>query len=190
MFLCSKMSLVVIVSRFEILALFFFYTNTCRTAAPSWCLAGWEHPDPGKFASLRQHPAPSIAVLFLPSLPFLVPQGPRKRARVRSCVGMAVSLIEGVGPLGVNRELHEFVMSAMLAMAYWTGEEQRSLAIERPRKSDRDPGPTRLCSRCYGPRRTLYRTADSYCTVSSMRSRGRTAVIPSRSNRYMLPLLS
>lgn len=152
-------------------------------------VTGWEHPDPGRFGSLQQHPAPSIAAPFPPSLPFLVPHGPRKRARVRSCVGMAVCLIEGVGPLGVSGELHEFVMSAMLAMAYWTGEEQRSLAIERPRKSDWDPGPARLCSRCYGTRRTLNRLADSYCTVSSMRSRGKTAVIPSRSNRYMLPLL-
>ncbi|KAM3849549.1 integrin beta-1-like [Diretmus argenteus] len=47
-----------------------------------------------------------------------VPQGLRERARVRNCVGMAVCVIEGVGPLGANGELQEFVMSAMLAMAY------------------------------------------------------------------------
>ena len=69
-----------------------------------------------------------------------VPQGSRERARVRNCVGMAVCVIEGVGPLGASGELHEFVMSAMLAMAYWTGEEQRSLGKKRPTESDRDPG--------------------------------------------------
>ncbi len=32
----------------------------------------------------------------------LVPQGSRERARVRNCVGMAVCVIEGVGPLGAS----------------------------------------------------------------------------------------
>lgn len=33
------------------------------------------------------------------------PQGPRERARVRSCVGMAVCAIEGAGPRGASGEL-------------------------------------------------------------------------------------
>lgn len=65
-----------------------------------------------------QHLTPTVAALppAFPASP--VPQGPRERARVRNCVGMAVCVIEGVGPRGASGELHEFVMSAMLAMAY------------------------------------------------------------------------
>lgn len=83
-------------------------------------VTGWDKSIPtqdGSGPSSSIQP-PSISAPFPPSLPFLVPHGLRKRARVRSCVGMAVCLIEGVGPLGVSGELHEFVMSAMLAMAY------------------------------------------------------------------------
>lgn len=73
---------------------------------------GSSHP----FISI-QHLAPSVGSPPPPPPP-PVPQGSRERARVRNCVGMAVCVIEGVGPLGASGELHEFVMSAMLAMAY------------------------------------------------------------------------
>lgn len=140
---------------------------------------GREAAEHGSFTSL--HPAS-----FLP--PSSEPQGSRERASVRSCVGMAVCVTEGVGPFAANGALHEFVMSAMLAMAHWTGEEQRSIRKKRPTESDRDPGPTRLCSRCYGPKPTdcLQETV----TDSSMRTRGRPAIIPSRPNRFMLRLLA
>lgn len=97
----------------------------------------WEVHIPSSASSIS--PPPSVLLLLLPPPP-PVPQGSRERARVRNCVGMAVCVIEGVGPLGASGELHEFVMSAMLAMAYWTGEEQRSLGKKRPTESDRDPG--------------------------------------------------
>ncbi|KAM7369656.1 hypothetical protein PAMP_010960 [Pampus punctatissimus] len=72
---------------------------------------------------LFTHPTASIqylapTVTTPSSLSSFAPQGSRERARVRNCVGMAVCVIEGVGPLGESGELHEFVMSAMLAMAY------------------------------------------------------------------------
>lgn len=53
------------------------------------------------------------------------------------------------------------VMSAMLAMAYWTGEEQRSLGEKKTDRERARPGPARLCSRCYGPELSLNRPADS-----------------------------
>lgn len=112
-----------------------------RTSPSAWRIIGWGHPEPGKFTSLHQHPASRPHRRYFPPPPSPVPQGSRERARVRNCVGMAVCVIEGVGPLGASGELHEFVMSAMLAMAYWTGEEQRSLGKKRPTESDRDPGP-------------------------------------------------
>lgn len=46
----------------------------------------------------------------------------------------------GVGPLRPKTELQEFAMSAMLAMAYWIREEERSLRKKRPIESDQDPG--------------------------------------------------
>lgn len=100
--------------------------NICTTAAASRGVyrgvrtsRPWRHrvPPAASRPASRIQPPPSLH-FFRPPFLFLVPHGPRKRARVRSCVGMAVCLIEGVGPLGVSRELHEFVMSAMLAMAY------------------------------------------------------------------------
>lgn len=147
-------------------------------------LQGDNIPSLGSSHPLHQHPASCPHRRYTSPPP--VPQGSRERARVRNCVGMAVCVIEGVGPLGASGELHEFVMSAMLAMAYWTGEEQR---IVGKKKTDRErprPGPARLSSRCY-PQSTdwLLETV----TDSSMRTRGRAAVIPSRSNRFMLHLL-
>lgn len=149
---------------------FFFFEDVkymyFLTSASACRITAWEHPEPRKFTSHHQHPA--LLFFFFPRcrfspsfLPFLVPQGSRERARVRNCVGMAVCMIEGVGPLGASGELHEFVMSAMLAMAYWTREEQRCL---REKETDRErsrPGPARLCSRCYGPKPALNRPADS-----------------------------
>ena len=121
-------------------------------SASAWRSPGWEHPEawevhiPSSASSISPPPSVLLPPPPLPpsssspsSLP-PVPQGSRERARVRNCVGMAVCVIEGVGPLGASGELHEFVMSAMLAMAYWTGEEQRSLGKKRPTESDRDPG--------------------------------------------------
>lgn len=150
---------------------FFFFEDVkymyFLTSASACRITAWEHPEPRKFTSHHQHPALLFFCFFSrcrfsPSfLPFLVPQGSRERARVRNCVGMAVCMIEGVGPLGASGELHEFVMSAMLAMAYWTREEQRCL---REKETDRErsrPGPARLCSRCYGPKPALNRPADS-----------------------------
>lgn len=111
----------------------FSYVSTSTAYHRMRTSRAWEVHIPSSASSIL--PPPSVHPLLPP-----YPQGSRERARVRNCVGMAVCVIEGVGPLGVSGELHEFVMSAMLAMAYWTGEEQRRLRKKRPTESDRDPG--------------------------------------------------
>lgn len=154
------------------------------------CFTRWEHPEPGEFASPHQHPAPRP---HRHQTPPLLPH-PKGLASAHACEAAWEWLFVWSRGLGRSERaeswLHEFVMSAMLAMAYWTGEGQRSLGEKRPTESDRDPGPPGSARAATDPslasidRLILPETV----TDSSMRTRGRTTVIPSRSNRFMLHL--
>lgn len=148
---------------------------------------GWKPPEHGKFTSL--HPA-SCLYLCTPSLPppFLLRTPRVSRARTRAklrgngCLcdrgGWAVRSERRATWVCNVRHVGHGALNRGGTAEYKKKETDR----ERPR-----PGPARLCSRCYGPKPTdwLQETA----TDSSMRTRGRPAVIPSRSNRFMLHLL-
>lgn len=62
----------------------------------------------------------------------------RERASARDRMGM-VGLCTGVGLLRANGA-KEFLMSAMLAMAYWTSDRERRIGKNSPKESDQDPG--------------------------------------------------
>lgn len=145
-----------------------------------FCTSAWEVYIP---SISIQHLAPTLSKHPLP--PLLVPQGSWERAGARSCVGMAVGEISGAGPRATSGELHEFVMSAMLAMAHWTGENSGASEENTPTERHRDPGLPRLWSRRLPDPWTSRQT---HTTDPSMRTRGRTAVIPSRPSTFMLRL--
>lgn len=179
---------------------FFFFFEDVKymyflTSASACRITAWEHPEPRKFTSHHQHPA---LFFFFPPLsiqPLLPPfsRTPRvSRARTRAKLRGNGCLYDRGGWAAWSERWAAWVCNVRHVgngvlnqggTAVPTRERDRQRAIE-----------TRACPALFALLRTQARPQSTgwlseTVTDSSMRTRGRPAVIPSRSNRFMLHLL-
>lgn len=166
------------------------------TSASACRITAWEHPEPRKFTSHHQHPA-LLLVFFSPlSIQPLLPpfsRTPRvSRARTRAKLRGNGCLYDRGGWAAWSERWAAWVCNVRHVgngvlnqggTAVPTRERDRQRAIE-----------TRACPALFALLRTQARPQSTgwlseTVTDSSMRTRGRPAVIPSRSNRFMLHLL-
>lgn len=179
---------------------FFFFFEDVKymyflTSASACRITAWEHPEPRKFTSHHQHPALLFFFSPLSIQPLLPPfsRTPRvSRARTRAKLRGNGCLYDRGGWAAWSERWAAWVCNVRHVgngvlnqggTAVSTRERDRQRAIE-----------TRACPALFALLRTQARPQSTgwlseTVTDSSMRTRGRPAVIPSRSNRFMLHLL-
>lgn len=179
---------------------FFFFFEDVKymyflTSASACRITAWEHPEPRKFTSHHQHPALLFFFSPLSIQPLLPPfsRTPRvSRARTRAKLRGNGCLYDRGGWAAWSERWAAWVCNVRHVgngvlnqggTAVPTRERDRQRAIE-----------TRACPALFALLRTQARPQSTgwlseTVTDSSMRTRGRPAVIPSRSNRFMLHLL-